>query len=285
MHVAAYSNLKADGVLALLEFKADLEAKDSLQCTPLHHAVSHGRHAVVTALLNSGANVHACDDKGWNSLHKAAFIGYGDGMMQILKHGVDITSRTKDGETALHFLASQYSLSKVSTNFALAMILAETDPTALAQLDANLSELQLLLKDRFTGLFGKPDNDPDIHLKFCSLHPEDHVYRDLLGQSLCISRRYNEAMSAFDLSVQLNPANFSTTSHANIRHRMFCIRCYARSIVGLRFHCMNCHRNWCEKCKITDKTCHWCGPLHQPMQIPSDDWLSKNLVLASGVGS
>ncbi|XP_053094594.1 poly [ADP-ribose] polymerase tankyrase-2-like isoform X3 [Pangasianodon hypophthalmus] len=70
--------------------------------TPLHFAAGFGRRDVVSYLLQYGANVHARDDGGLISLHNACSFGHAEVVNLLLQHGADPNSRDNWNYTPLH---------------------------------------------------------------------------------------------------------------------------------------------------------------------------------------
>lgn len=97
---AAHGN--AGGVVQALDNGADIEARDENGLTPLMWASQQDVAAVVSLLLQRGANPYLTDRAGWTALHCAASNGSVDGMQELLKacrDGMDAVN--KDGETPL----------------------------------------------------------------------------------------------------------------------------------------------------------------------------------------
>ena len=97
---AAHGN--AGGVVQALGHGADIEARDENGLTPLMWASQQDVAAVVSLLLQHGANPYLTDRAGWTALHCAASNGSVDGMQELLKacrDGMDAVN--KDGETPL----------------------------------------------------------------------------------------------------------------------------------------------------------------------------------------
>ena len=97
---AAHGN--AGGVAQALDNGADIEARDENGLTPLMWASQQEVAAVVSLLLQRGANPYLADRSGWTALHCAASNGSVDGMQELLKacrDGMDTVN--KDGETPL----------------------------------------------------------------------------------------------------------------------------------------------------------------------------------------
>ena len=78
----------------LLEAGASISTRDSLSSTPLHYAASNkspAYHAVITLLMESGADVHAVDYFGNSVLAKAAASGTAGAVRMLISAGaVDV---------------------------------------------------------------------------------------------------------------------------------------------------------------------------------------------------
>jgi cytohesin len=102
LHLAVMADRAAVAQL-LLARGAEVEARDELGWTPLHHAVSV---AVQELLVANGANVGARDNGGRTPLHVAALSGRADLAQFLLARGADVNARdSEDGVTPLHMAA------------------------------------------------------------------------------------------------------------------------------------------------------------------------------------
>uniref|UniRef100_A0A674E9X1 Poly [ADP-ribose] polymerase n=1 Tax=Salmo trutta TaxID=8032 RepID=A0A674E9X1_SALTR len=82
----------------------NVNAKDMAgrKSTPLHFAAGFGRKDVVEHLLQTGANVHACDDGGLIPLHNACSFGHAEVVSLLLCQGADPNARDNWNYTPLH---------------------------------------------------------------------------------------------------------------------------------------------------------------------------------------
>ena len=86
----------------LLQHGADPLALDRKGATALHYAVAGSRALeIITLLVNSGANVNACDDSGFSVLMRAVMNDKPELVGLMIHLGADLQLRTKDGQTAL----------------------------------------------------------------------------------------------------------------------------------------------------------------------------------------
>ncbi len=63
----------------LIEKGANIEAENKDGFTPLHSAAGHGHVGAILALLDKGADVAAVNVNGYTPLHSAAGEGHTDG--------------------------------------------------------------------------------------------------------------------------------------------------------------------------------------------------------------
>ena len=103
LHIAV-KNSDVPAVMALLEAKVKLEARNSKGQTPLHGAANH---KIVKDLLAAGADINACDKSGNTPLH-AMIMGKSVPVAQLLlQAGANITLKNNHkGDTPLHLAVS-----------------------------------------------------------------------------------------------------------------------------------------------------------------------------------
>lgn len=80
----------------LLSSKANLEAKDSQHCTPLHLACKKGAYESIAVLLAYGSNIFAQDERQWTPLHYAAYNGHPNVCKQLLSFAADTDPKLRD---------------------------------------------------------------------------------------------------------------------------------------------------------------------------------------------
>jgi ankyrin repeat protein len=93
-------------VSTLLQAGADPEAVDKLGWTALHSAAGNGNDSVVDQLLAAGADATVQNNNGWTALHRAAEGGHHTIVRQLMEAGVDVNKRNSTGNTGL-MLASR----------------------------------------------------------------------------------------------------------------------------------------------------------------------------------
>jgi ankyrin repeat protein len=103
LHLAAFFG-HPEAVTALVALGADVQAwaENSHRNQPLHAAIAgHCEFSVVTALIDARANVNAKDGGGFTPLHLAAFRGDAYVTELLLARGADVRLRTDGRKTAL----------------------------------------------------------------------------------------------------------------------------------------------------------------------------------------
>eukprot|EP00045_Choanoeca_perplexa_P004523 m.38861 g.38861 ORF g.38861 m.38861 type:complete len:198 (-) comp12621_c0_seq10:513-1106(-) len=70
--------------------------------TPLHQAARQGHIAIVSYLIERGADCNARSGSGQTILHVACIAGHTTTAELLLTHGADIEEKYKDSETALY---------------------------------------------------------------------------------------------------------------------------------------------------------------------------------------
>jgi len=100
----------ADIASYLLEHRADKDAQDLGNWTPLHCASSAGHDGVVRELLGAGADPKKTNDKGLTPLHYAASKAHIQIGAMLLERGADRNAKDRAGQTSLHRAATTGSL-------------------------------------------------------------------------------------------------------------------------------------------------------------------------------
>ncbi|CAH8442466.1 unnamed protein product [Schistosoma turkestanicum] len=100
LHFAAGYNRLAI-VELLLQYKADVHAKDKGGLVPLHNACSYGHAKVAELLIQHGANVNVTDLWRFTPLHEAAAKGKFEICRLLLKYGADPSKKNRDGHTPI----------------------------------------------------------------------------------------------------------------------------------------------------------------------------------------
>jgi len=105
LSIAASKNFQSIAWL-LLDWGADVNAKDRLEMTALHNAAGKGHEAIVHLLLERGANINAKDEREFTSLHFAAEYGQEAIVHLLLERDADINAQSRSRMTALHITAN-----------------------------------------------------------------------------------------------------------------------------------------------------------------------------------
>lgn len=102
---------------------ADVNARDSIQHTPLTDCASHASQETISALLVGGANVNAQGMYGLTALHQAAQSNRTATVRMLLAAGADPSIRDEKGQTAL-----VYATAKKRTDPELVNLLIQAMP-------------------------------------------------------------------------------------------------------------------------------------------------------------
>ena len=107
LHLAAKKGHEAT-VKLLLDYKADLDAKDYYcEWTALHHAAEGGHEAAVKLLLDHKADVDAKGYYDRTALHEAAQGGHEATVKLLLDYKADVNAKQYYKRTALHLAAGK----------------------------------------------------------------------------------------------------------------------------------------------------------------------------------
>jgi ankyrin repeat protein len=96
-----------EGVRRLVESGDDVDARDEVECTPLHWAGAWGRIKAAELLLEHNADPDARDRLGQTPLHKAADYGHLGAIELFLDRGADINARDEINATPLYWASTK----------------------------------------------------------------------------------------------------------------------------------------------------------------------------------
>jgi ankyrin repeat protein len=105
--IVAAKNGKTQTINLLLNWKADIEARDKAQNTALHWAANNGHTEAVNCLIEHGAQLEAKGIHENTALHFAVIHGKNEVVNLLLTKNAHINARNKQGKNALD-LALQY---------------------------------------------------------------------------------------------------------------------------------------------------------------------------------
>ena len=111
----------------LLDYGADVHARNNSGKTPLHIAASYGFLPVSQMLLQGNAEVNARDDEGSTPLLRASTGGDADVVRLLLECNADPHVRDNSGNTALHLAAAGGGFTEIERMAELFRHIAEDD--------------------------------------------------------------------------------------------------------------------------------------------------------------
>lgn len=108
--IVAVQNEDLDSVKVLLKHNANIEGRGHyhdgerthLYCTPLCCAAADGNVDILSCLMESGAEINACEGDRCTPLMMASARGHVNAVTVLTDRGADVTLKSKDGKTALH---------------------------------------------------------------------------------------------------------------------------------------------------------------------------------------
>ncbi|XP_031632810.1 26S proteasome non-ATPase regulatory subunit 10-like isoform X5 [Contarinia nasturtii] len=108
LHWAIISNgyAKTEIVKYLVSHRANVQAENIWQETPLHSAADKGDIEIVKYLVNHGANVHAVNIWQETPLHSAASNGHTETVKFLVEHGANINVKDNSQHTP-HYYANK----------------------------------------------------------------------------------------------------------------------------------------------------------------------------------
>ena len=105
-----------ESVQLLLERGAEIEARNKINCTPLHYAAWKNITESVKLLLERGADIEARDLNNHTPLHFAAGGNSTRAAQLLVKRGAKIEARDNNNQTPLNLALSNTGNTKVTTH-------------------------------------------------------------------------------------------------------------------------------------------------------------------------
>ena len=103
---ATYNN-RIEIVQLLIEYKTDVNVKDTNSNTPLHIATQRNHHELMDILMQNGADIEATDRKGFSPIHLALGFKKYQALEVLIKYCANVNARSPEGSTPLHTAVSQ----------------------------------------------------------------------------------------------------------------------------------------------------------------------------------
>ena len=106
LQAASFLNKNPKVIMALIEAGADINAKDEDGRTSIHAAAfNNDNPAIIKTLAEAGADINAKDENGVTPLHMASMKNSIAVMTVLLEEGANPKARTESGETVLDWMA------------------------------------------------------------------------------------------------------------------------------------------------------------------------------------
>ncbi|XP_053084895.1 tankyrase, TRF1-interacting ankyrin-related ADP-ribose polymerase b isoform X1 [Pangasianodon hypophthalmus] len=194
LHLAAgYNRVRI--VQLLLQYGADVHAKDKGGLVPLHNACSYGHYEVTELLLKHGACVNAMDLWQFTPLHEAASKNRAEVCSLLLSHGADPTVLNCHGKSAIELAHTPELRDRLAYEFKGHSLLQ-------AAREADMAKVKKVPSDIIN--FKHPHSqDSALHCAVASPHPKrKQVTELLLRKGANIHEKNKDFMTAFHVAAE-----------------------------------------------------------------------------------
>jgi ankyrin repeat protein len=192
---------RGDCIRALLDARAEVDAKDNYGRTALMCAARNGRVACGRALLAAGTQVEAKDNEGWTALMHAAYDGRADCIRALLDARAKVDAKDNYGRTALMCAARNGRVACVRALLAAGTQVEAKDSegwTALmnAAYDGRADCIRALLDAR--AKIDAKDNDGRTALMWAASKAHIDCVSVLLAAGAQVDAKDKDSRTAFD---------------------------------------------------------------------------------------
>jgi len=283
LHYAArYGRWEA--ATALLGAGADIIAKDNDGLTALHYAAKDGKRKVVKALVGAGAdNVRGGKD-GMTALHYAAQYGRWKVVKALVAAGVDINAKENDGWTVLHYAASHNRKDIVELLAGVELKGARRASEMTTELETQSEKSRPVQMSPITLSLNDVQTEADLLSKLASHYPTDFIFPRLLGSAFWNEKKYSQAISFYEKSIQLDPSNATAVRVDQIHlTNVICSKC-KNEIFGIFYSCTECYDfDLCLNCYSKPyRYRHSPESSHEFLRIPSEGWSLSSIAANDG---
>ncbi|CAF3449980.1 unnamed protein product [Rotaria sp. Silwood1] len=160
----------------LIHCGAKINARDSFDSTPLHHACERNNVLCTEILISENANIEACDRQKMHPLHGACFYGSVDTACLLIEHDADVLAADGTGSIPFahacrnaHYNILDMFFTRFNQHTYLNDIITATDAENntllhLAVASANVQIVELLLSKNAEPSAKRKDGQTPIHL-------------------------------------------------------------------------------------------------------------------------
>ncbi len=134
-------------VQSLLDFGADLEARDNSGCSPLYFAIKLGHDEAVMALLRCGADVNALDFENCPPIGRAIFRGEDRIVQYLCEQGSNSSWNSPNGHESMDFL-------EITAIYGTVMVMDVLAKSNFPPIECDIEDLECLFNER-KHIYGK----------------------------------------------------------------------------------------------------------------------------------
>ncbi|XP_031426376.1 tankyrase, TRF1-interacting ankyrin-related ADP-ribose polymerase b [Clupea harengus] len=195
LHLAAgYNRVRI--VQLLLQYGADVHAKDKGGLVPLHNACSYGHYEVTELLLKHGACVNAMDLWQFTPLHEAASKNRVEVCSLLLSHGADPTLANCHSKSAVDMAPTAELKERLTYEFKGHSLLQ-------AAREADMAKVKKTLALEIISFKHPQTHETALHCSVASPHPKrKQVTELLLRKGTNVNEKNKDFMTPFHVAAE-----------------------------------------------------------------------------------